>query len=117
MEDRTMKMKFKGLLNEKLPIRASFSEDGRYVICGSEDQEVYIWNSVGKVSNSVIELAKDHNAQYEHFKAHDDSCTVALFVPRQAIEFSSALEVNKIKHMFVSAGFDGTIRFYESRHK
>jgi WD40 repeat protein len=113
-----MKMKFKGLLNEKLPIRASFSEDGKFVICGSEDHDVYIWNSHGKVSNSLImDSAKDHNAQYEHFKAHDDSCTVALFAPRQAIEFSSALEVNKIKHMFVSAGFDGTIRIFESRAK
>ncbi len=111
-----MKMKFKGLVNEKLPIRANFSDDGRYVICGSEDNDVYIWNSYGKTSN-LLDSAKDHNAQYEHFKAQEDACTVALFAPRQAIEFSSTLDVNKIKYMIFTAGFDGRIRIFESRTK
>lgn len=32
-----------GLQNEELQIRAHFSEDGRHVICGSDDQAVIVW--------------------------------------------------------------------------
>eukprot|EP00475_Leptophrys_vorax_P043343 TRINITY_DN8318_c0_g1_i2.p1 TRINITY_DN8318_c0_g1~~TRINITY_DN8318_c0_g1_i2.p1 ORF type:complete len:561 (-),score=116.19 TRINITY_DN8318_c0_g1_i2:211-1785(-) len=72
MEDKSMRMKFKGLENEKLPIRASFSEDSKYVICGSEDHEVFIWNAskngLTANPNNLGVTKTDHNDQYEHFK-------------------------------------------------
>lgn len=36
--------KYKGLLNDHLQIKGRFSQDGDYVICGSENGNVYIWN-------------------------------------------------------------------------
>ena len=36
LKDYTVERKFKGLSNTSMQIRASFSADGRYVICGSE---------------------------------------------------------------------------------
>lgn len=116
-----MRMKFKGLENEKLPIRASFSEDGKYVICGSEDHEVYIWNA-SKDGSSVNEKSfvggkTDRNASFEHFKAHENAATVSIFMPKQAIEFSHIASSNprKIKQMLISASFDGVIRVFEQR--
>lgn len=37
-------MKFKGLKNDNLMLVADASEDHEYVVCGSEDNMVYIWN-------------------------------------------------------------------------
>ncbi|CAM9696638.1 unnamed protein product, partial [Chrysoparadoxa australica] len=39
-DDFSMRAKFKGLTNDSLQIRASFSEDGKHIICGSENGKV-----------------------------------------------------------------------------
>ena len=36
--------KIKGHKNESFPIRASISDDLAYVICGSEDGDLYLWS-------------------------------------------------------------------------
>lgn len=37
-------MKIKGNKNEQFHLRASASYDNQYVICGSEDGNVYLWS-------------------------------------------------------------------------
>jgi WD40 repeat protein len=44
--DSTVLCKYKGSRNGFMQIRSTFSEDGRYVLCGSETGKVYIWNTV-----------------------------------------------------------------------
>ncbi|KAE8414212.1 WD40-repeat-containing domain protein [Aspergillus pseudocaelatus] len=41
--DRTLEAKFRGNENTCSQIRASFSDDGKHVICGSEDRRAYLW--------------------------------------------------------------------------
>ncbi|KAI8374811.1 WD40-repeat-containing domain protein [Blakeslea trispora] len=43
MKDKSYVYTYKGLQNETMQIKASFSDDGRYIICGSEDGCVYMW--------------------------------------------------------------------------
>ncbi|KAI8643140.1 WD40-repeat-containing domain protein [Parasitella parasitica] len=43
MKDKSFVYKYKGIENPTLQLRASFSDDGRYIICGSEDGCVYLW--------------------------------------------------------------------------
>ncbi|KAI9470862.1 MAG: WD40-repeat-containing domain protein [Benjaminiella poitrasii] len=43
MKDKSFVYKYKGIDNSAMQIRASFSDDGRYIICGSEDGCVYLW--------------------------------------------------------------------------
>jgi hypothetical protein len=43
MKDKSFVQKYKGLDNPVMQIKASFSDDGRYIICGSGDGCVYLW--------------------------------------------------------------------------
>ncbi|KAI8981944.1 WD40-repeat-containing domain protein [Mycotypha africana] len=43
MRDKSFVFKYKGLENSSMQIRAAFSDDGRYIISGSEDGCVYLW--------------------------------------------------------------------------
>ncbi|THC98142.1 hypothetical protein EYZ11_002366 [Aspergillus tanneri] len=60
--DRTLEAKFRGNENTCSQIRASFSDDGKHVICGSEDRRAYLWptdttekTSAGKRAVEILE--------------------------------------------------------------
>ncbi|KKY21164.1 putative wd repeat protein [Phaeomoniella chlamydospora] len=72
--DRQLEIKFRGNENTCSQIHATFSDDGRYVICGSEDRKVYIWPT------GVIE--KDVEKRPVHvFEAHSAIVTTAILAP------------------------------------
>ncbi|PGH19426.1 hypothetical protein AJ80_03926 [Polytolypa hystricis UAMH7299] len=74
--DRTLHAKFRGNENATSQIRASFSSDGRYVICGSEDRRVYVWNA------DTSERDSDKRP-VEIFEAHSSTVTAAVMAPIQ----------------------------------
>ncbi|KAG9296354.1 hypothetical protein G9A89_014946 [Geosiphon pyriformis] len=86
MRDKSLEYKYKGLENTSSQIRATFSDDGRYIICGSEDRNVYIWNTDQSNLNSLSNgpgtswLKKD-KPSFETFEAHSNVVTVAIFAP------------------------------------
>jgi len=45
METFSMVTKFKGGVNQFMQIRSSFSQDGKYVVSGSDNGRVHIWNT------------------------------------------------------------------------
>ena len=84
LRDKGLELKLKGNENLTSQIRASFSEDARYVICGSEDKKVYIW------STGPPEKDKDKRP-VEMFEAHSAIVTSAIMAPtatRQLLQFS-----------------------------
>ncbi|CAN0300599.1 unnamed protein product, partial [Hapterophycus canaliculatus] len=44
-DDFGMNAKYKGFANDTLQITATFSEDGKQIICGSENGKVYVWST------------------------------------------------------------------------
>ncbi|TFB05977.1 hypothetical protein CCMA1212_001389 [Trichoderma ghanense] len=84
LDSRSLEVKFKGLENQSSQIHARFSDDGTYVICGSEDRKAYIWNT-----NTAEADSKDRQP-YESFDAHPEVVTAALLAPTRTRQLLSA---------------------------
>ena len=84
LRDKGLELKLKGLENAYSQIHATFSDDAKYVICGSEDRKVYIW------STGPPEKDKDKRP-LEMFEAHSAIVTTAIMAPtstRQLLQSS-----------------------------
>lgn len=82
LKDRNLEIKFRGNENASSQIHATFSDDGKYVICGSEDRKVYMWPT-GPVEKQDLE-----KRPVEVFEAHSAMVTTAILAPaatRQAL--------------------------------
>ncbi|QSL64855.1 hypothetical protein MERGE_002159 [Pneumocystis wakefieldiae] len=75
MRDKSLEFKLKGNQNTCSQIRATFSDDAKHVICGSEDKQVYIW----KLDNESV--VKKNEQTLQHFEADSNIITVAIFAP------------------------------------
>ena len=81
--DKSLEMKLKGPENTSSQIRAFFSDDGRYIISGSEDKKAYIW------STAPTERDKDKRPM-ETFEAHTCSVTAAIVAPTRTKQLLQA---------------------------
>jgi WD40 repeat protein len=74
LKDKSLEIKLRGHENTCSQINASFSDDARYVITGSEDKRCYLW-TLGPSDNEKRPL--------EFFEAHSDIVTAAIIAPTQ----------------------------------
>ncbi|KAJ5939132.1 Oxo-4-hydroxy-4-carboxy-5-ureidoimidazoline decarboxylase [Penicillium verhagenii] len=74
--ERALEAKFRGNENTCSQIRASFTEDGKHVICGSEDRRAYVW-PIGAVQRDSDKRA------VEVFETQSAIVTVAVTAPIQ----------------------------------
>lgn len=77
LRDKCLEVKLKGHENLYSQIAATFSDDGKHVICGSEDRKSFIWSLTG---GDALVQDKD-KSPCEYFEAHGDVVTTALFAP------------------------------------
>ncbi|EPS32511.1 hypothetical protein PDE_07471 [Penicillium oxalicum 114-2] len=64
-QTRLLEAKFRGNENTSSQIRASFTDDGRHVICGSEDRRAYIWPvdmTQHEADKKAVEVLDTHSA-------------------------------------------------------
>ncbi|KAJ9568015.1 hypothetical protein OSB04_003981 [Centaurea solstitialis] len=67
--------KFKGFRNTNRQISASVTANGRYVVCASEDSQVYVWKHEGDSrpsQNKGVTVTRS----YEHFHCQDVSVAI-----------------------------------------
>lgn len=72
--ERTIEGKFRGNENTCSQIRATFTDDGKHVICGSEDRRAYVW-PIGAVQRDGDKRA------VEVFETQSAIVTVAITAP------------------------------------
>ena len=79
--------KYKGHKNNNSQIRASFSPGAEFIVCGSEDENVYVWSTINSFVPSINPIytgyRRDKHSSYESFAAQSDISTVALFAPEE----------------------------------
>ncbi|KAL8648881.1 MAG: hypothetical protein Q9210_004730, partial [Variospora velana] len=83
LRDKGLEMKLKGNENSCSQIRACFSEDAKYIICGSEDRKAYIWPT------AHLETDKEKRP-VEMFEAHPAIVTTAVMAPARTRQLLSA---------------------------
>ena len=84
--DKGLELKFRGNENNSSQIRATLTDDGRYVACGSEDRKAYIW-SMGPAENE-----RRDKRPMEMFEAHDSITTSVCFAPAKTRHLLSKSE-------------------------
>ncbi|XP_019763195.2 WD repeat-containing protein 44 isoform X2 [Dendroctonus ponderosae] len=74
------KYKGKGYVNMSSQIKGSFSHDGKYIISGSENRDIYIWKTNHDYAK-FSSVRRDRNYFWEAIKAHNAVVTCAVFAP------------------------------------
>ncbi|KAI9719903.1 MAG: hypothetical protein M1828_006033 [Chrysothrix sp. TS-e1954] len=87
LRDKSLEMKFKGNENTSAQMHGRFSDDVRYVICGSEDKKVYIWSTTPSG-----ETDRKYKFPVDMFEAHSAATTVSILAPTRTRQFLSASE-------------------------
>ncbi|KAL0931539.1 WD repeat protein [Colletotrichum truncatum] len=76
LRDKSLDAKFKGLENTCSQIHADFSDNGQWIVSGSEDKKTYIW--------SVRSADSERDKPCEYFDAHSDRVSTAIFAPTKS---------------------------------
>ncbi len=121
---------FAGYVNVSSQIKASFSHDGKFIICGSENQSIYVWKTYHDYA-TFSSVRRDRNDFWEGIKAHSAVVTCAIFAPNPSAIIQQLEEKQKEiedplilqlaqgtqGYVFVSADFSGCIRVFLSKVK
>lgn len=86
LRDKSLELKFRGNENNCSQIRAGLSDDGRYIVCGSEDKKAYIWS----LHESYGE--KRDKTPVEMFDAHNTIVTAVCVAPTKTRQHLSKSE-------------------------
>lgn len=84
LETRMLEAKYRGHVNQSSQIHARFTEDGRHIICGSEDRKAYIWGP------AAVDGGDRDKQPYECFDAHPEVVTTAVVAPTKSRQLLSA---------------------------
>jgi len=117
MRDFSLVCKYSGFRNFDIPLYAMLSELGEYILCGSEDKRVYVWNTVNAYGGGWFGGArKDRNESYESYEAHDAMVTATCWAPfavRGLVAESGPEPMQG--QLILSADYDGMIKVFEVR--
>lgn len=107
--------KYKGFVNQDSLVKASLSPGCRYIISGSEDHRVYIWNTFNdkqKKGGIFSRSRSDRSDTYESFEAHEHTVTCAKFFPFKVEGTEDEREESSLGMLVVSADRRGEMRVW-----
>ncbi|XP_017786789.1 PREDICTED: WD repeat-containing protein 44 [Nicrophorus vespilloides] len=136
LRDLSLTCKYKGYVNISSQIKASFSHDGKYIISGSENRDIYIWKTNHDYSK-FSSVRRDRNVFWEAIKAHNVTVTCAIFAPNpdniikmiedrnvteeQEEEEEDPMVEQRVKgcggYVLISADFNGCIKIFMNKMK
>lgn len=95
--DINMVQKYKGLTNESMPIKATFSHNLQHVVCGSDSNHVFIWN-VFSDFQSITKRKACRNQSYECFLPSTTGVvTATAFAPDNLLR---KVKESALRHQF-----------------
>lgn len=114
------KFKSSRYVNTHMQIKASFSEDNKYIIAGSQDGHVFIWNSIleDKITFKKMIQKENRNESCEYFDGTVEdggATTCAIFLPLSSLRQIPSIQLQiEDKHLYgiVTSDTDGCIRFF-----
>ncbi len=124
--------KYKGMQNDNFQIVASPSESGEHIICGSEANNVVIWNTHKRneglsfsLSRQKFNERKDRNRSYEFWRCSDAAVTVAMFLPAasraavipQGMREGGMSEASPDTSLMITCDETGKISCFENRKR
>lgn len=86
LRDKSLEMKFKGHKSEERSIHATFSDDARYIVTGSEDKGAYIYSTCSP------ETEKPNQRPIEYFEASNSKTTWMVLSPTKTRHLLSQSE-------------------------
>ena len=126
LKDHSLKCKYRGMTNTSSQIKATFSPDGKTVVCGSEDHKFYTWTTEPQQPNTGSTFKKgwrrDRNDEYQQFSAHTAVVTVTLFAPPTSDEdaadadpaVTAGTEREHQREHILSADYSGQIKVFRT---
>eukprot|EP01137_Pigoraptor_chileana_P010776 Opistho-2@4098 len=125
LKDHSLSCKYRGFVNTKSQIKAGFSNNGKYIISGSEDHCVYLWGTyfdpmVQKRHDRMTErftgYRRDRNDSYEAFSVGEASVTAAVFAPYSTLAIKG-LDDDAEGEVVVIADFHGAVKVFVNKSK
>jgi len=123
MDDFSLACKYRGALNSgRLPIGARCSDDGSYLLCGSEDRQVVLWRTRNDHVKSIFgrQGRRDMCDTFEAFHACGaGAVTVACFAPvggghSHGHSGSKGGSEDGLAGAFIVTASEGTIAVFEN---
>jgi WD40 repeat protein len=124
LRDKSVICKFIGHQNDTSQIKGSLSDDGEYVISGSEDNRTFIWNIENRYAQRSVfsRTPLQHVKSCEYFETHSKPVTCALFAPSsvrnrlQSVGLRPVYSGNDLGEgqIVVAVDLNGKIKIYEN---
>lgn len=123
LRDLSLACKYKGHTNISSQIKASVSQDNKFIVCGSENSSFYIWKLIQ--DNTLIGQRRDRNSQWESIRILPNSSSLFASNPNAtgktvspgiitAATFATMPTIldDNAKYLIAVADFNGTIYLF-----